>query len=95
MSHEFDWLLEAFADAFLSVTVLRVAHSRGQGFEASLHELHNEIARMVEDVYRFRRDQGVLFSERDFWLSFKAMVTQFETTGQAFNLAHFVSRHGA
>ena len=97
VNHELDWLLADLAGIFSSVTVLRIAHSKERDcFEASLNEFHNELLRMVEVVCRFRQEQGVLFSERDFWFNFKPMVTQFGKPGQVYSgLENFVSRNVA
>lgn len=94
VSDELDWLQANLAAIFSSVSVLRIAHvSQHHWFEASLNEFHNELLRMVDEVHHFRQEQGVLFSERDLWCSFKPMVTQFSDPGQLKkNLADFVSR---
>ena len=97
VNHELDWLLADLSGVFSSVTVMRIAHSKEHGcFEASLNEFHNELSRMVEVVFGFRQEQGVLFSERDFWFNFKPMVTQFGKPGQVYSgLENFVSRNVA
>lgn len=97
VSKELEWLLEGLEGIFSSVSVLRLAHSTQRHlFEASVNEFHDELVRMVQEVQDFRQEQGVLYSEREFWFSFKPMVTQFgrpaPTASVCSSLAHFVSR---
>ena len=93
VNSELGWLLEDLKATFSSVTVLRVAHSTQHNvFEASLNEMHNELLQMVEKVHQFRQEQGVLYTERDFWFNFKSMVRQ-PLKGTLHSLEHFVSRN--